>query len=138
MTRFIPGLILGMVLHNLVPGAAAAELDRVPAPLAAKAREVVAQCGSTVLSVHQGHTYHVLHTKRVSLHSIWKAVDLQGNARCIYAHLRGWLGGYSTDYGVVGHVHVSYARESREWGRRFVHGGHGRKHYAKHRSHRRA
>jgi hypothetical protein len=67
-------------------------------------------------------------------------VDVRGNPRCIYAHLKRWPGGYSTDYAVVDHVHISYNPGGQEWGLRFAHngGGHsyshrryaGRRHYA--------
>lgn len=105
----------------------ARELDRLPVLLADKAREILMACpGTHILIVHDGHTTNVLHTRRTSLHTVWKALDLQGNPACIYAHLRGrWAGGYSTDYDVVGHVHVSYAPGSHEFGRTFIHGGHG-------------
>ncbi len=93
----------------------------VPA-LAAKAREIVQVCGSRVVSSVR-HT-NIAGTGRASLHSFGKAVDLQGNPRCIYAHVRSWAGGVSTDYGRVNHVHLSYDPQGRrEWGLRFAHGG---------------
>lgn len=64
----------------------------------------------------------------MSLHASGNAVDMQGNPTCIYAHLHGWPGGYSTDYSRVRHVHISYdAAGGREMGLRFAHGG-GHKH----------
>lgn len=96
-----------------------ASLSGVVSPLASKARQIVSACGSRVISGVR-HT-RVRGTGRMSLHASGRAVDLAGNPRCIYAHLRGWPGGYSTDYGRVHHVHVSYG--GREHGRRFVHGG---------------
>jgi hypothetical protein len=61
----------------------------------------------------------------MSLHASGRAIDIAGNPGCIYRHLAGWPGGYSTDYGRVGHVHVSLG--GREDGLRFVHGGGRRK-----------
>lgn len=89
-------------------------------PLAAKAREIMASCGSRVVSGVR-HT-RVAGSGRMSLHASGRAVDLQGNPGCIYAHLRGWPGGYSTDYATAPggrHVHVSLG--GREDGLRFAH-----------------
>jgi hypothetical protein len=67
---------------------------------------------------------------------------LSGNPSCIYSHLQGWAGGYSTDYGHVRHVHVSYSPPGsgylagREWHARFAHYSGGHHGYA-HRHHRR-
>ena len=69
----------------------------------------------------------------MSLHASGRAVDMKGNPSCIYAHLHGWPGGYSIDYGRVHHVHISLG--GREDGLRFAHGGH-RRHYAHRRHHR--
>lgn len=101
-------------------------LAGVYAPLAAKAREIEAACGSRVISGRR-HT-RVAGTRRWSLHASGHAVDMQGNPRCIYAHLRGFAGGYSTDYGRVRHVHISLG--GREDGARFAHRG-GRVRYAR-------
>jgi hypothetical protein len=109
------------------PAAQARAAGLVP-PLAAKAAEIVAACGSQIISAVR-HTY-IAGTRRISLHASGEAVDLRGNPSCIYAHLKGWPGGYSTDYGRARHVHVSYSSGGREWGVRFAHGG-GRR--AKHR-----
>lgn len=97
-------------------------LAGVSAPLAAKAREIEAACGSVVISSLR-HT-RVAGTRRWSLHASGHAVDMQGNPRCIYAHLRGFSGGYSTDYWRVRHVHISLG--GREDGLRFAH------HHARH------
>ncbi len=93
-------------------------LAGIVAPLAAKAQQIVASCGSRVVSAvrHGGH----------SNHSTGRAVDLQGNPSCIYAMLRGWPGGVSTDYASAPggqHVHVSYSPGGMEWGLRFAHRG---------------
>lgn len=97
-------------------------LNGVVGPLAAKVRQIQAACGSRVVSSVR-HTY-IAGTRRISLHASGKAVDMVGNPSCIYSHLRGWAGGYSTDYGRVRHVHISYdPNGKREWGRRFAHGG---------------
>jgi len=95
----------------------------VYAPLAAKAREIEASCGARVISGVR-HT-RVRGTGRWSLHASGHAVDMRGNPGCIYAHLRGWPGGYSIDYGRVQHAHISLG--GREDGLRFAHGG-GRRH----------
>lgn len=114
-----------------VPGASRS-LSGVVAPLAAKAREIVSACGSKVISGVR-HT-RVRGSGRISLHASGRAVDLQGNPSCIYAHLKDWPGGYSVDYHSVRcgrtrcpHVHVSYSPNGREWGARFTHYGSKRK-----------
>lgn len=94
-------------------------LAGVYAPLASKAREIASGCGSAVVSGVR-HT-RVAGTRRLSQHASGRAVDMQGNPSCIYAHLRGWPGGYTTDYGRVRHVHISLGGS--EDGLRFAHGG---------------
>lgn len=94
-------------------------LAGVYAPLAAKAREIEEACGSRVISGVR-HT-RIAGSRRWSLHASGRAVDMQGNPGCIYVHLRGWPGGYSTDYGRVRHVHISLG--GREDGIRFAHRG---------------
>lgn len=86
--------------------------------LASKAREIVSACGSRVVSGVR-HT-RVAGTRRMSLHASGLAVDMVGNPGCIYAHLRGWPGGYSTDYARARHVHIS-GPGGREDGARFAH-----------------
>jgi hypothetical protein len=94
----------------------------IVSPLAHKVAEIVSNCGSKVISAVR-HTY-IAGTRHISLHASGKAVDIAGNSGCIYAHLHGWPGGYSVDYGRMRHVHVSYdASGGREMGARFVHGG---------------
>lgn len=100
-------------------------ISGVVAPLAAKAREISASCGSRVVSGVR-HTY-IAGTRRISLHASGQAVDMVGNPKCIYAHLRDWPGGYSTDYRRARHVHISWTGGGREWGARFAHGHHHRK-----------
>ena len=95
-------------------------LSGITPVLAAKARKIVADCGSVVISTISARGNR-------SNHPIGRAVDLRGNPGCIYAHLKGWPGGYSTDYKAVGHVHVSYNPGGQEWGLRFAHKGHGRR-----------
>lgn len=111
---------------------ASRSLSGVVAPLAAKAREIVSACGSKVISGVR-HT-RVRGSGRISLHASGRAVDLQGNPSCIYAHLKNWPGGVSVDYHSVRcgrtrcpHVHVSYSPNGREWGVRFTHYGSKRK-----------
>jgi len=91
-------------------------LSGITPVLAAKAREIVADCGSLVISTISARGNR-------SNHPLGRAVDLRGNPGCIYAHLKGWPGGYSTDYSAVAHVHVSYNPEGQEWGLRFAHNG---------------
>jgi hypothetical protein len=106
-------------------------LDKVVPALAVKAREIVAACGSVVVSAHRPGA-RVRGTRTMSLHSRTpaEAVDLKGNPACIYSHLHGWRGGYSTDYARVKHVHISLSSDGRESGKRFAH-GHSKKRYAK-------
>ena len=98
---------------------AESRLSGVYAPLATKASEITSACGSRVISGLR-HT-RVAGTRRMSLHASGHAVDMQGNPGCLYAHLRGWSGGYSTDYARVRHVHISLG--GREDGIRFSHRG---------------
>jgi hypothetical protein len=97
-------------------------LDGVVAPLAEKTRAIQAACGSRVVSsVRKGAR---VFGGSYSNHASGRAVDLQGNPRCIYAQLRGWPGGVSTDYWTAPggpHVHVSYSPNGMEWGSRFKH-----------------
>ncbi|NJO53955.1 MAG: hypothetical protein HC829_03140 [Bacteroidales bacterium] len=88
-------------------------------PLAEKVAEIVAACGSRVISGVR-HT-RVAGTRTVSLHASGQAVDIRGNPACIYRHLQGWPGGYTIDYSRAQHVHISYG--GREHGLRFAHGG---------------
>jgi hypothetical protein len=94
-------------------------LSGITPVLAAKVREIVADCGSLVIST-------ISPRGNRSNHPIGRAVDLRGSPGCIYAHLKGWPGGYSTDYSAVGHVHISYNPGGQEWGLRFAHNSHGR------------
>jgi hypothetical protein len=96
-------------------------LAGVVGPLASKAQQIVASCGSRIVSGFRAGGGH-------SHHSTGNAVDLQGNPSCIYSMLRGWPGGVTTDYASApggAHVHVSYAPGGREWGLRFAHRGGG-------------
>ena len=94
-------------------------LSGVVLPLAHKARQIVSSCGSRV--IRSVRRTNIAGTRRLSLHAYGRAVDLQGNPRCIYRMLSNWPGGYSTDYRAVQHVHVSYHPNGREWGVRFAH-----------------
>ena len=122
--------------HQAAPEVAA---NGLVGPLADKVAEIVKTCGSRLISAVR-HTF-IAGTRRISLHASGKAADVAGNPSCIYAALKDWKGGYSVDYGRVAHVHLSYDPDGRrEWGARFVHGGHRRhyahghrKHYAHHR-----
>jgi hypothetical protein len=86
--------------------------------LAAKAREIVASCGSTVISSLRPGA-RIAGTGHLSMHASGRAVDVRGNPSCIYGHLQGWPGGYSVDYGSVQHVHISLG--GHEDGQRFSH-----------------
>jgi hypothetical protein len=93
----------------------------VPA-LAAKVAQIQSACpGAHVISGLR-HT-RIRGSGRMSLHATGEAVDMRGNPSCVYAQLRDWPGGYSTDYGRVQHVHISLAANGREAGLRFSHGG---------------
>jgi hypothetical protein len=93
----------------------------VPA-LAAKVGQIQSACpGAHVISGLR-HT-RIRGSGRMSLHATGEAVDMRGNPSCVYAQLRDWSGGYSTDYGRVQHIHISLAANGREAGLRFSHGG---------------
>lgn len=98
-------------------GPRSVSLAGVSPRLAAKARQLERVCGARVISAVR--RTRVAGTRRMSLHASGRAVDLRGAPRCLYAHLRGWPGGVSTDYGRVAHVHVSLG--GAEQGRRFAH-----------------
>lgn len=103
-----------------------------PAPLVRKVREIKRRCGSRVTSGYRRGA-RVRGYGTVSNHALRRAYDVSGNPRCIYRVLRGWPGGYSTDYWSAPggpHVHISYNRR-KEWGARFRH-RHGRR-YARRR-----
>jgi hypothetical protein len=118
-----PKRIFGISRNDLVP------------ELAAKVGEIITTCGAHLVSAFRPHAV-VAGTHRASLHSYYpsRAADVAGHPSCIYALLRGWPGGFSVDYARVKHVHLSYDPHGREWGSRFVHGGH----YAHHHHHRKA
>ncbi len=96
-------------------------------PLQAKLASIQAACPGTHAISGIRHT-RIAGTRRMSLHAQGKAVDVRGPYGCIYAQLKGWSGGYSTDSGRVQHIHISYDDAGgREMGLRFAHGG-GRRH----------
>jgi hypothetical protein len=111
--------------------------------LQSKVSEIVSSCGARLVSGYRPGA-RVAGSGHPSLHSVYpaRAADVSGNPSCIYAHLQGWQGGYSTDYGRVRHVHLSYSPPGtgylagKEWHARFAHyaGGHHR--YARHHHHR--
>ena len=98
-------------------------LEGVTPVLAAKAREIEANCGSVIISAVSKRPIR-------SNHPSGRAVDVEGNPECVYAHLKDWPGGYSTDYSAVRHVHISYNPGGQEWGLRFAHGQHHGVRYA--------
>lgn len=91
--------------------------------LASKVAQIQSSCpGAQVISSVR-HT-RIRGTRRMSLHATGEAVDMRGNPSCVYAQLRDWPGGYSTDYGRAKHIHISLSSSGREMGLRFAHGGH--------------
>lgn len=103
--------------------AARLSLEGYPAPLIAKVREIEGACpGSKLISAFRPGAV-VRGSGRPSLHATKRAADMRGNPSCIYARLRSWPGGVSTDYAQIRHVHFSYAPNGREWGARFAHYG---------------
>lgn len=94
----------------------------IVAPLAAKVAAIQSACpGAHVISAVR-HT-RIRGSRHMSLHATGEAVDMRGNPSCVYAQLRDWPGGYSTDYARAQHIHISLAANGREAGLRFVHGG---------------
>ena len=85
-------------------------------PLRQKVLELVAACKTRVISTYCRGGVTPNHRRGL-------AADVQGDYSCVYAHLKGWPGGYSTDHARVAHVHISYSHRH-EWGLRFAHGGH--------------
>lgn len=104
--------------------------------LASKVGEIQSACGSHLISAYRPGA-RILGSGHPSLHSLYpaRAADLSGNPSCIYAHLRGWQGGYSIDYDRVRHVHVSWSPPGsghlagKEWHARFAHYGGGSHHH---------
>ena len=99
-----------------------APLGCLPAELRAKVAEIIGACGTHVLRTFTPGAV-IAGTRHLSEHAFCRAADLAGNPACIYAHLRGFRGGVSTDYGRMRHVHVSWHPGGWEQGVRFVHGG---------------
>jgi hypothetical protein len=100
------------------PGGNSTGLASVSGSLAAKTQEIVASCQSAVISAFRPGA-RIAGSGHPSMHASGRAVDIRGNPGCIYSHLHGWAGGYSTDYASVQHVHISLG--GREDGLRFVH-----------------
>lgn len=110
---------------------AAGKLSLAGFPLAiiTKVAELRKDCGATLVSAFRPGA-KVAGTRRPSLHASKRAVDMKGKPSCLYAHMKGWKGGYSTDYSRVRHIHISWAPGGREWGSRFAHGGYRKHRYA--------
>lgn len=133
-----PGSVDRLTKRNIFHGFAETLRDAGPskslagvvAPLASKARQIQAACGSRVISAVR-HTYIAGTGGRLSLHASGRAVDMAGSPACMYAQLRGWPGGYSVDYGRVRHIHISYAPGGPEWGIRFNHYRGGKRRHAR-------
>lgn len=115
-----------------VPAGRAVAVTGVVPALASKVAEIQSSCAGAHVISGLRHT-RIRGSGRMSLHATGEAVDMRGNPSCIYAQLRDWPGGYSTDYGRVQHVHISLAANGREAGLRFAHGG-GRHHRHRHAS----
>ncbi|MEO6381994.1 MAG: hypothetical protein ABIO35_08350 [Nitrobacter sp.] len=118
-------IVFALTMLAFIGGAEArgVSLKGVTPVLAAKAQEIVRDCGSKIVSAVAGR-----HNR--SNHPRGRAVDMQGNPACIYAHLVGWAGGYSTDYHTAPggkHTHISWNPGGQEWGVRFVHHHHGKR-----------
>lgn len=105
--------------HRVAVAAPRQSLAGFPSPLVAKAHELERSCGSHIISAFRPHA-RIAGSGRVSNHALRKAIDMAGNPGCMYAHMKGWPGGYSVDYGRVRHIHISYNRQ-REWGLKFAH-----------------
>lgn len=117
---------LSFLLLTIPANASGVSLSGVVGELVSKAHEIVSGCGSVVVSARS-------HRGNRSNHPIGRAIDVQGNPACIYAHLKGWPGGYSVDYATAPggkHVHISYNPGGQEWGVRFAHRHHGTRRYA--------
>lgn len=99
-----------------------------PMPLQKMVATLQSECGARVTSAYRPGA-RVAGSGRPSLHSVKKAVDMQGNPKCLYATLKKvrYAGGYSTDYRAVNHLHMSWG--GREHGRRFAHYGVPRRPY---------
>jgi len=97
-------------------------LGCLPAELRTKVVELVEVCGSHIIRTYTPGAV-IFGTNYPSEHAHCRAADLDGNPGCIYAHLRGFRGGYSTDYARMAHVHISWHPGGIEQGARFVHGG---------------
>lgn len=126
--RIIIATILLVLCSAPSHAGSSVSLAGIIAPLVQKAHEIVDACGSVIVSARAGRPNR-------SNHPLGRAVDIQGNPACIYTHLHGWPGGYSTDYATAPggkHVHVSYNPGGQEWGIRFVH-RHGAGRFAHHR-----
>jgi hypothetical protein len=106
------------VHSHRAPGGNSTGLASVSGALAAKTQEIVASCQSAVISAFRPGA-RIAGSGHPSMHASGRAVDIRGNPGCIYSHLHGWAGGYSTDYASVQHVHISLG--GREDGLRFVH-----------------
>lgn len=99
----------------------------VPA-LAAKISQIQSACpGAHIISAVR--RTRINGSRHMSLHATGEAVDMRGNPSCVYAQLKDWPGGYSTDYGRARHIHISLAANGREAGLRFAHGGRSHRHH---------
>lgn len=114
----------GLVLACLVMPAWGVSLNGVHHELRSKVESILQACpGSKVISAIR-HT-RIRGTRHISLHASGRAVDMTGNAGCLYTQLKDWPGGYSTDYARMKHVHISIGGP--EHGLRFAHGRGGPK-----------
>lgn len=128
MVRLV--LVALCLLVPSVASARGASLAGLPRPLVSIIVKVERACPG----MHPVSTYRpraiVRGTHERSLHATRQAADISGGSYgCAYRVLRGFPGGVSTDGSRMHHIHLSYAPGSREWGRRFVHGGPHRRHH---------
>ena len=103
-------LRLLLILPLLCGSAQAASLSSIVA-------ELKAHCGAKVISGLRPGSRTPFGVQ--SCHATGQAVDMTGNYGCMYARLRKWPGGYTTDSGRCRHIHISSCRM--EWGMRFNH-----------------
>jgi hypothetical protein len=104
----------------------------LPGPLKTVLAKVQRECsGFRVISANRPGA-RVRGSGNTSLHASCRAADIQvSNPSCARKVLANWPGGLSTDYQAVNHFHLSYAKNSREWGKRFAHWKPGKTRYAK-------
>lgn len=112
----------GQIRTHYLPAKGGVSLACIVGPLKAKAEELIATCGSKVISAFRPGAR--IPTGHVSNHALCRALDLQGNPSCMYRLLADWKGGLSTDYWDAPgtpHIHLSWNPGGMEWGTKFAH-----------------